>query len=42
MWIITCFMAMSYTPFDAVVTNYNKAAWRLVAAAKKKSEDASQ
>jgi hypothetical protein len=30
MWIITCFMAMSYKPFDEIVTNYNKAAKRLV------------
>lgn len=39
MWIITCFMAMSSTPFDKVVANYNRAAKRLVAAAKKQLED---
>jgi len=39
MWIITCFMAMSHTSFDEVVTNYNKAAKLLVAAARQTLED---
>jgi hypothetical protein len=39
MWIIACFMAMAHTSFDEVVANYNKAARRLVDAAKKKLRD---
>jgi hypothetical protein len=39
LWLITCFMGMSHTSFDEVVTNYNKAAKRLIAAAGKKLED---
>jgi hypothetical protein len=39
MWIITCFMAMTHTPFDEVVANYNQAAKRLVQAARKKLKD---
>ena len=35
LWIITCFMAMSGTTFDEVAGNYNKAAQRIIAAAKK-------
>jgi hypothetical protein len=32
-------MGMPHTPFDEVVTNYNKAAKRLIGAARKKLED---
>jgi len=39
LWIITCFMAMSNTPFDKIVASYNKAAERVVAAAKKAFDD---
>jgi hypothetical protein len=39
MWIIPCFIAMSHTSLDEVVANYNKAAARLVAAAKKKLDE---
>jgi len=38
MWIVTCFMGMCYKPFEEVVANYNKAATRLAAAARKKLE----
>ena len=39
LWIITCLMAMSGTTFDEVVGNYNKAAQRIIAAAKKKLDE---
>jgi len=35
LWIIICFMAMSHALFDEVVVNYNEAARRLIADAKK-------
>src|SRR4051794_3924828 len=38
MWVISCFMAMSRKPFDEIVINFNKAAERLVAAARKQME----
>jgi hypothetical protein len=41
LWIITCVMAMSDTPFDKVLASYNKAAKRLVAAAAKKLDGGS-
>lgn len=36
LWIVTCFMAMSCTAFDAVLGNYNKAAQRDAADIEKK------
>jgi hypothetical protein len=39
LWIITCFTAMSHTSFDEIVRNYNLAAERRSAAARKKLDE---
>jgi hypothetical protein len=39
LWLVTCLMAMSQLSFEEVVAKYNKAAKRLMDAARKKPDD---